>query len=352
MPRRPPARGPASIIDVARLAQVSIGTASRVINGHPAVLPANVTAVHNAMTTLGYHPPAPENRRGRRRRTTSTRVALLLLGEYDLTWMTDRSPVYSHVVHGIQRAMAEWGGDLVVRHLPTYGEAEALLRQQPPTGVILFGAEPADQPPTTLTALPSVWVMGSPKRFAGDHLLPDHRRIGLLAAEHLVHAGHRICGFLGWDLSGSDARTNDGALRGLVFGAALAAAGGRMIAVQQDGLYDHAHNRTDDRVLDARLDHLFTLKEPPTALFLGMDAYAPSVYRSLQRRGLRPGRDVAIVTCNNERPFLNGLDPAPVVIDINAGHLGMRAVERLRWRIAHPQAPAEQMLIAPQLLRP
>ena len=352
MPRSTTIAGHASIIDVARVAQVSIGTASRVINGHPAVLPANVSAVRAAMASLGYQPPAPENRRGRRRRTTSARVALLLLGEYDLTWMTDRSPVYSYVVHGIQRAMAEWGGDLVVRHLPTYAAANDLLRQQPPTGVILFGSEPADQPPAALAALPSVWVMGSPRRFTGDHLLPDHRRIGLLAAEHLLAAGHRVCGFLGWDLGGTDARTDDGALRGLVFGAALSAAGGRMVALAQDGLYDHARNRVDDRVLGGRLDRLFAAAEPPTALFLGMDAYAPSVHRWLQQRGLRSGRDVAIVTCNNERPFLNGLDPAPVVIDINAAQLGARAVERLRWRIANPHAPAERMLMTLRLIAP
>lgn len=352
MGRRAGATGNGSIVDVARVARVSIGTASRVINGHPAVLPANVSAVRAAMASLGYQPPAPENRRGRRRRPAkaTTRIALLLLGGYDLTWMTDRSPVYSYVIHGIQRAMAEWGGDLLVRHLPRYAEVDELLRQQAPAGAILFGAEPTDALPAALADAPAVWVMGSPRRFAGDHLLPDHRRIGLLAAEHLLAAGHRVCGFLGWDLDGADARTSDGALRGLVFGAALAAAGGRMIPVAQDGLYDHARNRTDDRVLDERLDRLFAASPRPTALFLGMDVYAPSVYRSLQRRGMRPGRDVAIVTCNNERPFLNGLDPAPTVIDIHADHLGQRAVERLRWRIAHPRAPAEQLLLAPRLI--
>jgi DNA-binding LacI/PurR family transcriptional regulator len=339
-----------SIVEVARAAQVSIGTVSRVINGHSAVLPANAAAVRRAMEALAYHPPAPENRRGRRRRAeTAMRVSLLLMGPNDLSWITDRSPVYAHVVHGVQAALADHRIDLVVRHVPRFADLGPVLRQQPPDGVILFGAEPDDAPPEELARLPAVWVMGSPRRFRGDHVLPNHRRIGLLAAEYLLAAGHRVCAFLGWDLTRATPFVNDGTQRGLACQAAFAAAGGRMLALAQDGLYDHQRNRTNEGILAQRLDEVFAAEQPPTALFLGMDAYAPSVYRHLQRRSLQPGRDVGIITCNGEQPFLAGLDPAPAVIDIHAAHIGRRAVERLRWRIAHPSEPAEEILVAPSL---
>jgi LacI family transcriptional regulator len=343
-----------SIVDVARTAGVSVGTASRVINNHPAVLPANVAAVRQAMADLGYRPAAPENRRGRRARPalTAGRVALLLMGDYDLAWMTDRSPVYAHVLHGIQRALAARSQDLVVRQVPRYADLAEVLRQQPPDGAILFGSEPADPLPEALTRLPAVWVMGSPRRFTGDHVMPNHRRIGSLAAGHLVAAGHRVCGFIGWNLAAAGPRDHDGTLRGTVLRAELEAAGGRLIAVEQEGLYDQQRNRTDETLLGARLDALFAQPTPPTALFVAMDAYTPSVYRHLQRRGLVPGRDVTVVTCNNEQPFLAGLEPAPVVIDIHAAHIGARAVERLQWRIDHREAPAEELLVAPSLLLP
>ncbi len=340
-----------SIIAVARRAQVSVGTVSRVINGHSAVLPANIAAVRQAMADLAYQPPAPENRRGRRRAVTAPpRIALVLLGDYDLAWMTERSPVYAAVVYGIQAALAEQGCDLVVRHVPSYTGLTQVMRQQPPSGVLWFGAEPLDEPSPEWRALPAVWVMGSPRRFSGDHVAPNHRRIGLLAARALHADGHRVCGFLGWDLRHSDPHLNDGRQRGLVLRAALEAVGGSMPALSQDGLYDSLRNRIDETVLADRLDQMFAATPKPTALFLGMDAYAPSVYRYLHRRGLVVGRDVAIITCNNERAFLNGLHPAPLVIDIHARHIGHRAVERLCWRIAHPLAPAEELLIAPSLI--
>jgi DNA-binding LacI/PurR family transcriptional regulator len=351
MATRPPAGPRLSVIDVAAAAQVSIGTVSRVINGNPAVLPANVEAVRRAMEALGYRPAAPENRRGRRRPALRPpRVALLLMGDYDLTWMTDRSPVYSYVMHGMQAAFAEQGCDLVIRHLPTHAALGALLRHQELDGALLFGPEPADAPPAELARVPAVWVMGWPRRFTGDRVLPNHRHIGMLAAEHLLAAGQRVCGFLGWDLSRAGALAYDGAQRGLAFGAALAAGGGRMIAVPQEGLHDRQRNRTNEVLLGQRLAELFDQREPPTALFLAMDVYAPSVYRFLQARGLRPMRDVQVVTCNNEQPFLAGLDPAPAVIDLHAADIGRRAAERLRWRIAHPTAPVEEILVAPSMV--
>src|SRR5690349_10206304 len=48
----------ATIYDVARRAEVSIGTVSRVLNGHPSVRPVTRRAVQTAIRELGYHPNA------------------------------------------------------------------------------------------------------------------------------------------------------------------------------------------------------------------------------------------------------------------------------------------------------
>ena len=88
----------------------------------------------------------------------------------------------------------------------------------------------------------------------------------------------------------------------------------------------------------------------PTALFVAMDVFTASVYRLLLERKLHPGQDVQIITCNNERPYLTGLHPAPAIVDIHADYVGKRAIERLLWCIKHPADPYEKVLIAPSIV--
>jgi hypothetical protein len=60
----------------------------------------------------------------------------------------------------------------------------------------------------------------------------------------------------------------------------------------------------------------------------------------LQRGGIEigPGK-VEVVSCNNEKPYLVGLDPTPTEIDIRASSIGLRGVEQLVWRLEHPNVP-------------
>ena len=44
-----------------------------------------------------------------------------------------------------------------------------------------------------------------------------------------------------------------------------------------------------------------------------------------------------IVSCNNEKPYLVGLHPKPIEIDIRAESIGRRGVEQLIWRLEHPK---------------
>ena len=59
---------------------------------------------------------------------------------------------------------------------------------------------------------------------------------------------------------------------------------------------------------------------------------------------------MAIVVCNNDRMYINPLDPAPAVVDIRPERIGRRAVAQLLWRIAHPEEPYESVMIEPTLL--
>jgi len=111
-------------------------------------------------------------------------------------------------------------------------------------------------------------------------------------------------------------------------------------------------NAADQNVIDSLVDKMLDGGEKPKGLFVTSDVITPAVYQSLARRGIKPGQDIAVVSCNNEKPYLLPLHPRPAVVDIQAETIGRQAIERLLWRIDHPNAPRMTLVMEPKLLLP
>jgi DNA-binding LacI/PurR family transcriptional regulator len=90
----------------------------------------------------------------------------------------------------------------------------------------------------------------------------------------------------------------------------------------------------------------------PDGLFVSQDVEAIGLYPMLVQRGIRPGGDVQIISCNNEQSGLAMLSPRPATIDVGTDQIGRWALTRLVNRIARPAEPAIRMLIAPKLVPP
>jgi LacI family transcriptional regulator len=203
--------------------------------------------------------------------------------------------------------------------------------------------------PATLRQKPAVWVMGSPRQFSGDHVRGDHLAVGALAAHHALAQGHRCCAYLGTEVNTLSYQVG---LRGSAFQWQVTEAGGSVLMlVQRDlNIVTAGLNAPNEPLLGQLLDQMLAARPRPTLLMLQADMFAPSVYRHLAERGIRPQRDLAIITCNNERPYLVSLQPAPTVVDLQAQAIGRRAVEQLLWRRDHPDEPPCQVLVQPRLL--
>ncbi len=90
--------------------------------------------------------------------------------------------------------------------------------------------------------------------------------------------------------------------------------------------------------------------ERATGLAVGADTTAVQVYSAMSRLGLRVGRDVGLVSCNNERSLVMGLNPPLTTIDVRADAIGRNAVARLLWRVAHgTEDPPAKILVQPVL---
>jgi len=346
-----PSSKTARLSDVAQAAGVSIGTASRVLNDSFRVNALARAAVRKAIDELGYVPPPIEKRSGRRAGIAAAkstgRLLVLLPGPVDLKWLLDHAPVYAYALHSIEREVANRGLTLSIQRfddwetIPRLVAADNMLR-----GLIFLGWAIPGYSANMKFNVPAVWTMGLNVEFTGDHFVPNGLLIGKLAAEYLLRRGHRHCAILGPQLDLSRHAVVSFGDRFAAFIDCVEAQGGDVLQLIDSNLTsDEAELATETLV-----QRLVDAKPRPKGLFCWSASLAPLVYRCLEKRGIVIGKDIDIILCNNDRPFLAALRPQPAVIDIQPEYIGRRAVERLLWRIDNLDSPAEKVAIAPKLL--
>lgn len=345
--------------DVAKAAGVSVGTASRVLNAAPNVATESEKAVRAAIDRLGYVPPSMDKRPGRllrrERAATTGRVAVLLSGPPDLKWIFDTIPVFAHVIHGVEAELAERGMVMVVRRHDEGRDLPELLHEDMNLrGLIMLGWRHPERLPAALASLPNVWALGLHIRFEADHVTPSGVITGELAANYLLKRGRRCCAALGPYIYTDGRHTVIGGDRFVSFVETVRAAGGRAVTLIEPDITPRPETSSEqrDELMDRQIRRLAKANPRPTGLFLWATEMVPAAYRCLREQGVEPGRDIDVVTCNLERPFLAAVEPKPAVVDIREGYIGKRAVEMLLWRIRNPDAPVEKIVVAPQLLEP
>lgn len=327
-----------TIRDVARKAGVSIGTVSRVLNGHAAVSEDSRSRVDEVVRSLNYYPL-------RKRRSAQggqgasilngKRVAFFILG-FDRSLSS--SPVVADVIHGVEAALAEGGATMELVDLPRMDQLPVVLKQDYLDGSILFGAlqgnlVEAAKPVLIkrLAALPSVWIMRRPDHCWGDSVGPNDWLVGKHVADHLLQNGHRRIAFL------NSMSNPNWQLRGISLVAHAEAQGAKVKQYlgKTEGEVTYPIKRDHDSALIERLvDSVLEESPRPTALFTPADSIAPYVYRALAVRGVEIGKELSLISCNHEQPLTAALHPTLTTFDIHAESIGRRAVEQLasRWR--------------------
>lgn len=258
----------ATVADVARLAGVSLKTASRALNDHPSVKSSTRSRVLQASSALRFRPNAMarELRMGGR----ATTIAFVI---GDLT-----NPFYAQVAAGVSAATAERGLTLV---MAASGDEEA--RERPVVDSMLerrvlalllvpIAADHAYLEGERQLGTPIIAVDRPLANAASDTVVFDNRggaRSGVLA---LADAGHRRIGFVG---SSSHLYTHRERLLGY-----------RDALTIRDLPADPALVREDAVSIDtadAATTQLLRSPDPPDAVFAGNNRASFGVYRAIQR---------------------------------------------------------------------
>jgi LacI family transcriptional regulator len=324
-----------TIRDVAARAGVSPGTASRALRGHPQISEACIARVRDAADALSYKPLRDRSGRRRRAPLAGKRIAILMLG-IDRTLAS--LPAVAEAIHGAGEALAAAGAHPTLIDVPDPTDPPRALRRVRFDGILAKAALQGDIGDAigskfrgVLESNALVWMLGRPRGMCGDSVGPDDTAMGQIAAEALIAAGHTRLAVVN-----PKADHSMFARRQQAFLAAASEAGVTVSAFTTSRQRPRAFPLEpimDVTQVQPLIDTLLRERPQATAIFCPADSIAALVYRALALRGVKPGDDIAIVSCNNERSLVAGLWPALATIDAHLRRVGRLAVEQLTRRI-------------------
>ena len=342
-PRKPhersaPTSGKAATInDIARLAQVSKKTVSRVINNSPLVRPGTREKILALMKQHGYVPDPQA-------RGLAFRRSFLIGLVYD-------NPTAQYIVnmqYGALDALRDSGYELVVHPCDSSRDdyIDGICRfalQQKLHGVILIPRVSEDeQLAETLREIGCRYVRIASVPFdEPDRMLLTHDRVaGTEVANYLQSLGHRTFGLItGPRRYRSTIERGGGFMQGL---------GHRGIEMPPDYVYEGGYT-FESGVAGA--EYLLAKQPRPTAIFACNDEMAAGVYKAAMRRGLSIPDDLSVVGYDDS-PLASQLWPALTTIHLPIRDLGRRAANILLNSAPRREAaPADEpTTITPNLI--
>ncbi len=190
--------------------------------------------------------------------------------------------------------------------------------------------------------IPIVNVSGALRKSPVPRVTVDNRKIGRMAAEHLLDAGFRHLAFYGVR------RTGYSHLREVGFRRRLDEAGMDCAVLRAATTFRTRGNRWFDQHQD--LIRWIGRLEKPLGLFVVSDYRARLVIDACQQHGLNVPEDVALISVDNERTICEHCEPKLTSIDRNARLVGYRSAEVLDGMIRGHQPQPREILIPPKAL--
>ena len=327
--------GRPTIKEVARRAGVALSSVSRVLNNHPDVSDRMRARVHESIAALGYEPNllAAGLRRGRSR-TVGFIVADL------------QNPLYASIVTAAQQELGREGYAVVITSSGSKAERDEemarVLRLRQVDALIVSVADETHS-----------GVIEELGRFDGPVVLLDRHVPGLRnastvetdhgagmkrATRHLMQLGHeRIA---------------------LITGPLQARPSAQRVRAFRDVHRENGVEYPEDLVRtgsfepgfgEASTSDLLQAPRPPTALVAGGNQLLTGVLRSLRRLAIEPGRDMALISCDDV-PLSELHTPPITVIDRDIDELGRTGAWLALERLSDPDAAPRKVVLPTSLL--
>jgi len=324
-----------SLKDVAKLAGVSVKTASNVVNDYRHVSEATRTRVRSAIDELGYQP----NLTARHLRYGRSGLLGLALPELDV-------PYFAELAKEVIAVAEQRSWSVLIDQTDGRGDRERLLvsgsRARTLDGLIISPlALGADYFAALRADMPVVLLGEKAAPGTADHVAIDNVAAAEDATAHLIGLGRRRVAAIGHQREPS-AGTAEVRLRG--YRRALLAAGIRpdpALVVPVD-----SYHRPDGA---EAMRHLLALPNPPDAVFCFNDLLALGALRTLLASGVRVPEEVAIVGVDDVE---DGRFSTPTLTTVapDKAQIAQAAVSMLLERIGGSRCRPRELIAGHRLI--
>jgi len=276
----------ATIYDVAREANVSMATVSRVVNGNPNVKPTTRKKVQDAIKQLGYRPNAVA--RGLASKKTTT-VGVIIP---DIS-----SPFFSELARGTEDIATMYNYHIILSNSDQNEDKELRLIQamlgKQVDGIVFMGGTISDNLIEEFKQSPVPIVLAA--TIDEHQTMPsvniDYEQAAYDAVSYFVDRGHKriatVSGPLHDPVNGK--KKIEGYKRALEESKIKL---DEALILSGDYTYDSGKEATEQ---------LLSFQEAPTAIFVANDEMALGVIHEIQDTGLNVPNDIEVVSCENTR---------------------------------------------------
>jgi len=332
--RRDAAAGSVTITDLAREAGVSKSTVSLVLHDSPLIRAETAGRVRDAAQKLGY----VYNRRAADLRRRSSNIIGIVINDL-------ANPFFAELLVGMERRLVEAGYLCLMAHTDERVEMQekvlASMREHHAAGIILcpaFDTPQAVQETVEAWGIPLLVVIRPLSNGHFDFAGADNEVGTRVATEHLIAQGHRRIAFLG--------RAGAGPVYERRLAGFRRAMTKHKLAVDPQWIIDVPPTRAGGR---EGMRQVLALRNAPHAAVCYNDVVAFGALSELGGRGMRAGRDFAVIGFDGVAATEHS-NPPLTTMDVEPARLGADAAEVLLRRMQNPNAVPVRHLAVPKLV--
>lgn len=320
------------ISDVAKMANVSTATVSRVLSNSGNVKKETAEKVLEAIKKLNYQP----NLLARQLRRLETKTVLVVVPDITNTF-------FSKILRGIEQVAIENDYEVLLGDTGNSLEREKgyldILRQKKADGMILLTArleshlleEISHEFPVVLAC---EYLEGSDIPTVSIDNISSARK----ATEYLISLGHKRIGFLSGPM---DVILSRDRLKGFKQGMMQ-----HNIAIEPNLIQEGDFSFESGFNL---MTKLLALTEPPTAVFASSDEMAIGAIKAIKAKGLKVPDDISIVGFDDIK-FASIFEPALTTVSQPMFEIGQKAMELLIKLMNGSEIERRQYILEDQLV--